>query len=314
MTSDQRRRRPGRGVDGAHRRRVGQRGDAGLAGGEDQRDDVERDVRRGSRRPGRTSSTLVTFSSSDRSRPGVMPHRPASSPGEREEDVAPGRLPLVAQLVQLGAGAQGGAADQAAVDMPTHVQRAVRAGRATVVGRAVTPGSSVAAARRRAGCGRRRARCAAGRSSASGQARTSRPRAMMTTSSTVCSTSASTWLDTRTVRPWRREVAQEAAQPGDALGVQAVGRLVEDQHARVAEQRRRPARAAGACRASTPPTRRRRVGRARPARAPRRRARPATPPARREHAQVVARRCGRGGSRSPRARRRRVRIGSARSA
>ena len=33
------------------------------------------------------------------------------------------------------------------------------------------------------------------------------------------------------------EVAEEAAQPLDALGVQAVGRLVEDQHRGVAEQR-----------------------------------------------------------------------------
>jgi hypothetical protein len=36
-----------------------------------------------------------------------------------------------------------------------------------------------------------------------------------------------------------REVAEEPAQPLDALGVQAVGRLVEDQHPRVAQQRRR---------------------------------------------------------------------------
>ena len=40
-----------------------------------------------------------------------------------------------------------------------------------------------------------------------------------------------------TVRPSCGEVAQEAAQPADALGVEAVGRLVEDEDARVAEQR-----------------------------------------------------------------------------
>lgn len=38
-------------------------------------------------------------------------------------------------------------------------------------------------------------------SSDSGPLRTSRPRAMITTSSTVCWTSESTWLDTSTVRP-----------------------------------------------------------------------------------------------------------------
>ena len=37
------------------------------------------------------------------------------------------------------------------------------------------------------------------------------------------------------------EVAQQPAHPGDALRVEAVGRLVEDQHARVAEQRVRDA-------------------------------------------------------------------------
>ena len=36
--------------------------------------------------------------------------------------------------------------------------------------------------------------------------------------------------------PFVGEVPQEAAQPPDALGVQAVGRLVEDDHLRVAEQ------------------------------------------------------------------------------
>ena len=59
---------------------------------------------------------------------------------------------------------------------------------------------------------------------------------MMTTSSTVCSTSCSRWLETRIVLPSCAEVAQEAAQPADALGVQAVRGLVEDEHLRVAEQ------------------------------------------------------------------------------
>ena len=47
------------------------------------------------------------------------------------------------------------------------------------------------------------------------------------------------------------QVPQEAAQPLDALGVQAVGRLVEHQDRGVAEQRGRPAPAAAACRASS---------------------------------------------------------------
>ena len=38
--------------------------------------------------------------------------------------------------------------------------------------------------------------------------------------------------------PLGRHAAQEVAQPADALRVEAVGGLVEDQHARVAEQRR----------------------------------------------------------------------------
>ena len=43
------------------------------------------------------------------------------------------------------------------------------------------------------------------------------------------------------------EVAQEAAQPADAVRVQAVGRLVQDEHARVAEQRGGQRRGAAAC-------------------------------------------------------------------
>ena len=64
---------------------------------------------------------------------------------------------------------------------------------------------------------------------------------MTTTSSAVCATSASTWLETSTARPSRGERAQEVAQPADALRVEAVGGLVEHEHPRVAEQRRRQA-------------------------------------------------------------------------
>ena len=43
------------------------------------------------------------------------------------------------------------------------------------------------------------------------------------------------------MRPLGRERAQEVAQPAHALGVEAVGRLVEDQQLGIAEQRRRQA-------------------------------------------------------------------------
>ena len=49
-----------------------------------------------------------------------------------------------------------------------------------------------------------------------------------------------------------RERAQEVAQPAHALRVEPVGRLVEDEQLRLAEQRRRRGRAAAACRASSP--------------------------------------------------------------
>ena len=62
---------------------------------------------------------------------------------------------------------------------------------------------------------------------------------MTTTSSTVCAASVRTWLDSSTVCPRRARVAQQGAQPADALRVEAVERLVEHQDLGVAEQRRR---------------------------------------------------------------------------
>ena len=44
------------------------------------------------------------------------------------------------------------------------------------------------------------------------------------------------WLDTNTVPPRAGEVAEVVAQPADAVGVEAVGRLVEQQDLRVAEE------------------------------------------------------------------------------
>ena len=65
----------------------------------------------------------------------------------------------------------------------------------------------------------------------------SRPWLMTTTSSTVWATSESTWLESSTVRPSAARSAQEVAQPADALGVEAVGGLVEHEDPRIAEQR-----------------------------------------------------------------------------
>ena len=45
------------------------------------------------------------------------------------------------------------------------------------------------------------------------------------------------WLETSTVRPSSASAAQQFAHPADALGVQAVDRLVEQQDVGVAEQR-----------------------------------------------------------------------------
>ena len=63
------------------------------------------------------------------------------------------------------------------------------------------------------------------------------PRPATTRWSAVSCSSLIRWLETRTARPSRGQVAQERAHPGDALGVHAVERLVHHQHRRVAEQR-----------------------------------------------------------------------------
>ena len=75
-------------------------------------------------------------------------------------------------------------------------------------------------------------------------------------SSTVWATSESTWLDTSTVRPSAALRPQEVAQPPDALGVQAVGGLVEDEDLGVAEQRRGEREPLAHAHASSLPTRR----------------------------------------------------------
>ena len=141
---------------------------------------------------------------------------------------------------------------------------------------------------------------------------TSRPRWMTTTSSTVCATSARTWLETSTVRPSAAIAAQEVAQPADALRVEAVGGLVEDEHLAGRRAAWRRARGAGACRASTCPRAGRRRSRARRAPGPPRRATRAAPPSRRARAGGCGR-SGRDARPRPRGSRRRCGPGSSSS-
>ena len=61
---------------------------------------------------------------------------------------------------------------------------------------------------------------------------------MTTTSSTVCCDLGQHMAGDQDGAALGRRAAQQVAQPADALRVEAVGRLVEDQHLRVAEQRR----------------------------------------------------------------------------
>ena len=89
------------------------------------------------------------------------------------------------------------------------------------------------------------------RSSSIGPSRTSRPAAMIPTTSASCWTSARRWLDTKTVLPRRREVAQRLAHGHDAGRIEAVGGLVEEQQLRVAEERRRRCPVAASCPASS---------------------------------------------------------------
>ena len=85
----------------------------------------------------------------------------------------------------------------------------------------------------------------------------SRPRPMTTRWSAVTAISLIRWLETSTVRPSAARSLQQRPHPQDAVGVEAVDRLVEDDHGRVAEQRRRRCPAAVPCRGRTPPARRR---------------------------------------------------------
>ena len=73
--------------------------------------------------------------------------------------------------------------------------------------------------------------------SVTGPSATSRPRSMTTTWSTVWATSASRWLDTRTVRPSAAMCPQQVAQPAHTRRVEPVRRLVQDEHLRFSQQR-----------------------------------------------------------------------------
>ena len=117
---------------------------------------------------------------------------------------------------------------------------------------------------------------------------------MTTTSSAISASSPIRWLESSTVAPSAALSAQERAHPADPARVEAVDRLVQDQHLRVAEQRRgQPEPAAHAQReAAGPLARRRRSGRRR--RGPRRpgsRGRPLLAATQRRWARAVRARC-----------------------
>jgi hypothetical protein len=69
----------------------------------------------------------------------------------------------------------------------------------------------------------------------------SRPRPMTISCVAVCAISLIRCDETKTVFPLGGQVLQQRADPADALDVQAVHRLVEDDGGGVAEQRRRDA-------------------------------------------------------------------------
>ena len=63
------------------------------------------------------------------------------------------------------------------------------------------------------------------------------PRPITTRWSAVNDISVIRWLDTSTVRPCAANVAQQVADPADALGIESVHRLVEEQDTGVTEER-----------------------------------------------------------------------------
>ena len=119
-----------------------------------------------------------------------------------------------------------------------------------------------------------------------GACRTSRPRLITIASSASCAISASTWLERARLCPRRRSSAAGRGATGSP-GVEAVRRLVEDQDAGGRRAAPRPARAAGACPASTCRRCAAPLPRGRPSRGPRRPVADRDPRRRREDPQVV---------------------------
>ncbi len=227
--------RPGRREDRAHRGRVGQRRHPGLPGGEDQRDDVERHVGQAAGGEGvgaADAGDLQQLGPQQAARHGAPSGVVA---GQREEDVLQVGA-LLAQLVQLGAGPQRRPAHQRRVHAED-VQRAV--GPVPHAGRddAVDPGRQ-----RRAQRGRLRGpdhdvRTASG-DELGQRAGPDQPAAGQDHDVVDGLLDLGQDVAGHQDRPTLgRAVAQEAAQPGDPLRVQPVGRLVQDQDRRVAEQR-----------------------------------------------------------------------------
>ena len=75
-------------------------------------------------------------------------------------------------------------------------------------------------------------------SSSSGPSATRRPRLTTITRSHVAATSSSTWLESSTVAAAVRELAQLRSQGAQRVRVESGGRLVEQQHVGLGDQRR----------------------------------------------------------------------------
>ena len=84
-----------------------------------------------------------------------------------------------------------------------------------------------------------------------GPSATIRPERRIATRSHSCSTSGRTWLERKTVVPSRRQPGDQLADVDDAVGVEAVRRLVEDHEVRAARAAPSRGRDAGACRSRT---------------------------------------------------------------
>ena len=219
-------------------------------------------------RPARVSTILR--SSAWKVRPNGTPGRPARAvgTGRRRVPADGGRRAAVALVWSVGAHAASPSREVAAVrprnissrpsEPPDRSSRSTTRSSAAI--RPTTPGSA-STTQARAGPGHRRRRPAraarpGGRrrwsatvvpprlsSSSLEPIATIRPRPIMTRSSATICTSCSRWLEQQHGAAAVGEAAQQPAHPVDALRVEAVGRLVEDQHLRLAQQGGRDAEA-----------------------------------------------------------------------